>query len=43
LLAVAASITILVWLLMARPSDPPHDREARNGGSHASPTSRVIP
>jgi hypothetical protein len=43
LLAMAASITVLVWLLIGRPSDHALDREAHNGGSHASPTSRVIP
>lgn len=43
LLAAAASITMLVWLLIGRPSDHPHDREAQNGGSRASLTSRVIP
>jgi hypothetical protein len=43
LLAMAVSITILVWLLIGRPSDHSRDREAHNGGSRAGPTSRVIP
>ena len=42
-IAVAVSITILVWLLIGRPSDHPRDREAQNGGSRAGLTSRVIP
>jgi hypothetical protein len=43
LLAVAAAIIALTWLLIGRPSDHAFDREAHNGGSRASPTSRVIP
>lgn len=43
LLAMAASITALVWVLMSRPSDHAVDREARNGGTQTSLTSRVIP
>ncbi len=43
LLAMAASITLLVWLLIGRPSDHDHEREAHNGGSRANVTSRVIP
>jgi len=43
LLAMAASITALVWFLMSRPSDHALDREAHNGGSRANLTSRVIP
>jgi hypothetical protein len=39
LIAVAASITVLVWLLVGHPSDHALDREAHNGGSRASATS----
>jgi len=42
LLAMAASISALVWFLMNSP-DRALDREAHNGGSHATPASRVIP
>jgi len=42
LLAMAASITVLVWILISRPSDHAVDREAHNG-SHTNLTSRVIP
>jgi hypothetical protein len=43
LLAAATSITILAWLLIGHSSDQGLDHEANNGGSRASPTSRVIP
>jgi hypothetical protein len=43
LLAVAAAIAVLAWLLIGGPSDHAFDREAHNGGSRASPTSRVVP
>jgi hypothetical protein len=43
LLAMAASISALVWFLMNSPPDRALDREAHNGGSHATPASRVIP
>jgi len=43
LLAVAFSISILVWLLTGRPSDNPRDREAHNNGSRSNFTSRVVP
>jgi hypothetical protein len=39
LIAVAASITVLAWLLIGRPSDNALDREAHNGGSRGSATS----
>jgi hypothetical protein len=43
LFAVAAAIAVLAWLLIGHPSHHAFDLEAHNGGSRASPTSRVIP
>jgi len=40
LIAMAASIAVLIWLLIGRPSDHALDREAHNSGSRANPTSR---
>jgi len=43
LIAMAAAIAVLVWLLIGRPSDRALDREAHNGDPRASLTSRAIP
>jgi hypothetical protein len=43
MLAAAAAIIVLSWILVGRPSNHALDREAHNGSSRAGLTSRLIP